>query len=91
MKKIWNKINRRVNLKWYIGISTVVAIFVSLTDNYNWWEAAIFGFIFFILISCLAYVQHVQDEKHAKYIEDRYSDDPEWTKYKQLKKKFKNS
>lgn len=91
MKKIWKKINRRVNIKWYAGISIILSIILSSTKDYNWWESAIFGLIFFILFVGIAYVNHVQEEKQVKYNENRFGSDPEWKKYKELKKKFRNS
>ena len=90
MKKIWKEINRRVYVGWFAGISILMGIGVSWGDNFSWWEAAIFGLIFFILFTGLAYVNHVQDEKQAKYNDNRYGDDPDWKKYKKLKKKFRN-
>lgn len=90
MKKIWKEINKRVNIKWYAGISIVLSILVSFDDGFNWWESAIFGLIFFILFTALAYVNHVQDEKEAKYNDNKFADDPDWKKYKHLKKKFNN-
>ena len=90
MKKIWKEINRRVYLKWYAGISIVIAILISFNDSYNWWGSVIFGLIFFILFTALAYVNHVQDEKQVKYNDNRFGDDPDWKKYKELKKKFSN-
>jgi hypothetical protein len=90
MKKIWNEINRRVHLKWYAGISIILSMILSRAENYNWWEAAIFGLIFFIIFSGLAYVNHVQEEKQVKYNENRFGEDPEWAEYKKLKKKFRN-
>jgi hypothetical protein len=90
MKKIWKEINRRVNIKWYAGISIVLSILVSFSDSFNWWEGAIFGLIFFILFTVLAYVNHVLDEKQAKYNDNMFADDSDWKKYKHLKKKFNN-
>ena len=90
MKKIWKEINRRVYVYWYMGLSTLLAIGVSFDDNFNWWEAAIFGLIFFTLFTGLAYMNHVQEEKQAKYNDERFADDVDWKKYKDLKKKFNN-
>jgi hypothetical protein len=90
MKKIWNEINRRVHLKWYAGISIILSMMVSRSDNFNWWESAIFGLIFFILFSGFAYLTNYQEEKQGKYNDYLFSDDPDWRKYKELKKKFRN-
>ena len=91
MKKIWKEINRIVYLKWYVGISTVMAVLFSWTEQFNWWESAVYGLIFFTLITSLAFVNNIQEEKRVKFLDDRHKDDPEWKKYKELKKKFNNS
>ena len=90
MKKIWKKINSRVYVWWYVGISTLLAIGVSFDDSFNWWDAIIFGIIFFILITSLGYMNNVQEEKYAKILDDKHKDDPDWAKYKILKRKFNN-
>lgn len=79
----------RVNYKAYAIISIILGFMFHLVEDYSLISTVIFSSIFFLLIAGLSWTKSYEIENDKKREEERFGDDPDWEKFKELKKKFR--
>ena len=57
--------------------------------GYFWASVVYFGFMTFLVWK--AHLDVFEMKRRKEFFENKYGADPEWEKYKELKKKFNNS
>ena len=89
MKKIWKEIKNRVP---FVGISIasilIFCLIYFVDDSHDLGFSLWASSTVFVLLGAVKYFESVGDEKNKKWLDERYADDPDWAKYKELKKKF---
>ena len=91
MKKVKNiliDIHNRVSLIGISVVSTLIFGLLLFVGDYGLLTTIFYSLIVFFLLVGLKYSESIIEEKHRKKIEEKYDDDPDWSKYKELKKKF---
>jgi len=68
-----------------LGICGSMGVVVTLTHNIYW------GILTTIILLLVFVFKMHENENRVKFIEKKYGDDPDWKKYKELKRKFNNA